>query len=192
MPKRGAFALGLTALALALLLNFQVPSDAVQVGRPNGGGAGGPGGSQPNGAVGGGAANGAGDGAGTGGTNGADSTNGANGTNRANGTGGGAGSGTTDPSGGSGQRTFTGPVVDTRFGPVQVELTVSASQVVDVTAVELPSGGRSGQISRFVEPILHTEALQAQSANIDGVSGATYTSIAYARSLQAALDSAGI
>jgi uncharacterized protein with FMN-binding domain len=43
-----------------------------------------------------------------------------------------------------------------------------------------------------VEPILRSEALQAQSANIDGVSGATYTSTAYAQSLQSALDSAGI
>jgi len=59
-------------------------------------------------------------------------------------------------------------------------------------ALELPSGGRSSQISRFVEPILRSEALQAQSANIDGVSGATYTSTAYAQSLQSALDSAGI
>ncbi len=87
---------------------------------------------------------------------------------------------------------MTGPVVDTRFGPVQVAVTVDAGKIVDIAAVELPVGGRSGQISSYAEPILHTQALQAQSANIDGVSGATYTSIAYARSLQAALDSAGI
>ena len=56
-------------------------------------------------------------------------------------------------------------------------MTVVNGQVTDVTALELPSGGRSGQISREAEPILHDEALSAQSASIDGVSGATYTSL---------------
>ena len=71
-------------------------------------------------------------------------------------------------------------------------MTVVNGQVTDVTALELPSGGRSGQISREAEPILHDEALSAQSASIDGVSGATYTSLAYEQSLQAALDAAGL
>jgi uncharacterized protein with FMN-binding domain len=92
----------------------------------------------------------------------------------------------------SGSTTATGPEVDTRFGPVQVSVTVVNGQVTDVTALELPSGGRSGQISREAEPILHDEALSAQSASIDGVSGATYTSLAYEQSLQAALDAAGL
>ena len=70
-------------------------------------------------------------------------------------------------------------------------MTIENGQITDVTALQLPSGGRSGQISREVEPMLRSEALSAQSANIDGVSGATYTSDAYARSLQAALDDAG-
>lgn len=85
-----------------------------------------------------------------------------------------------------------GTVIQTRFGPVQVEITVSSGRVVRVSAVELPAGGRSGAISRFVSPILASEALSAQSARIDVVSGATYTSRAYATSLQAALDSAGL
>ena len=58
--------------------------------------------------------------------------------------------------------------------------------VSDVVALQLPTGRRSGQISQYSEPILREEALQAQDANIDVVSGATYTSDAYAQSLQAA------
>ena len=88
--------------------------------------------------------------------------------------------------------TVDGPVVSTRFGPVQVEVMIANSKVADVVAVQLPTGRRSGQISDYAEPILHDEALQAQSASIDTVSGATYTSDAYAQSLQAALDQAGL
>ena len=91
----------------------------------------------------------------------------------------------------SGSRTVTGPVVNTRWGTVQVEVTLDGSQLVDVKALQLPGGDRrSSQISSSVEPILRSQALAAQGANIDGISGATYTSTAYARSLQAALDGA--
>lgn len=108
-----------------------------------------------------------------------------------------SGSGSTGTSGDStggtgGSRTLTGPVEDTRYGPVEVQVTVSNGSIVDVQAVELPSGGRSGAISRYVAPILRQQALSAKSASIDGVSGATYTSSAYAASLQAALDQAGV
>jgi uncharacterized protein with FMN-binding domain len=85
-----------------------------------------------------------------------------------------------------------GPVVSTRFGPVQVEIKISNGRIVTITALELPTGGHSGRISNAVEPILASETLSAQSASIDIVSGATYTSTAYQRSLQAALDQAGI
>ena len=62
-----------------------------------------------------------------------------------------------------------------------------------MTALQLPDGDRrSAQISSRVSRRFASQALQAQSADIDGISGATYTSVAYARSLQAALDSAGI
>ena len=88
--------------------------------------------------------------------------------------------------------TVDGPVVDTQFGPVQVEIDVAAGRLADVVALQLPTGRRSGQISSFAAPILRQEALQAQSAKIDTVSGATYTSDAYAQSLQAALDKAGL
>ncbi|MEO8463622.1 MAG: FMN-binding protein [Chloroflexota bacterium] len=87
---------------------------------------------------------------------------------------------------------FTGPEVQNPFGFVQVAITVSGGKVVDVNAVSLPVGGHSGRISDFVAPILRSQALAAQSARIDGVSGATYTSQAYAMSLQGALDAAGI
>ena len=84
-----------------------------------------------------------------------------------------------------------GPVISTRFGPVQVQVTISGGKISDVAALQLPSDHpRSAEISDYAAPILRQEALQAQSAEIDIVSGATYTSIAYARSLQAALDQA--
>lgn len=85
--------------------------------------------------------------------------------------------------------TVTGPVVSTRFGDVQVQVTITAGLVDEVTALQLPSGdGHSRQISQAAEPILREEALTAQSASIDLLSGATYTSRAYVKSLQAALD----
>lgn len=87
--------------------------------------------------------------------------------------------------------TVAGTVVDTQFGPVQVQVTIGGGKITDVVALQLPSGGRSGRISDRAEPTLREQALRAQSASIDGVSGATYTSYAYAESLQAALDQAG-
>jgi len=89
-------------------------------------------------------------------------------------------------------KTVTGPLEETRYGPVQVEVTIASGKIVAVTAVALPSGGRSGSISMYAAPILAGEAVTAQSASIDTVSGATYTSRAYATSLQAALDQAGV
>jgi uncharacterized protein with FMN-binding domain len=87
--------------------------------------------------------------------------------------------------------TVDGAVVDTRWGTVQVEITVSGGAITDVTALQLPSRDRhSADISRRVEPLLRTSALAVQGAQIDVVSGATYTSLAYAQSLQAALDAA--
>jgi len=175
MPKRGAFALGLTAVALALLLNFQTPSaEPVSDKATAKGGIG-------------------------------SASIGATGGSRTGATSGSAGRApasteaptateapaATDPPAVSGTRTVTGPVVNTRWGAVQVEVTLDGSQLVDVTALQLPGGDRrSSQISNSVEPILRSQALTAQGANIDGLSGATYTSTAYARSLQAALDGA--
>jgi uncharacterized protein with FMN-binding domain len=86
--------------------------------------------------------------------------------------------------------TFTGAVVQDPYGQVQVQVTLAGGKITNVTAVQLPSQGRSGYISQSVAPILSGEAISAQSASIDTVSGATYTSQAYAQSLQSALDAA--
>ena len=95
--------------------------------------------------------------------------------------------GTQPPSGGDQQ--VNGDVVSTQFGDIQVRLVESAGKIVDIQALQLPNDRRrSREISQFSEPILHDEALQAQSAKIDTVSGATYTSGAYRASLQSALD----
>lgn len=94
---------------------------------------------------------------------------------------------------GSGGRAVTGSEVQTRWGPVQVKVTVSGGRVTDVTAVEYPTENpRDQQINSYALPELRTEALAAQSADIDTVSGATYTSEGYKQSLQSALDAAGL
>lgn len=101
---------------------------------------------------------------------------------------------TAPPASGSGSGatgTFTGPVVNTRYGPVQVEVTLTAGRLTDVRADELPvDRSRSAALSDRAAPVLRAEALAAQSARIDSVSGASITSRAYAQSLQAALDAA--
>jgi uncharacterized protein with FMN-binding domain len=89
-----------------------------------------------------------------------------------------------------GSGTFTGSAVQNPFGEVQVQITLAGGRITAVTALQLPSHGRSGFISQDVAPILQGEALSAQSAKIDTVSGATYTSDAYAQSLQSAIDQA--
>ncbi|SIR61552.1 FMN-binding protein [Microbacterium sp. RURRCA19A] len=87
--------------------------------------------------------------------------------------------------------TFTGSSVNTRFGPVQVQITVSGGSVTDVQVPVYPSeNGRDQQINSRALPVLVKETLDAQSADIDMVSGATYTSTGYLKSLQSALDEA--
>lgn len=86
---------------------------------------------------------------------------------------------------------YTGQDVVTQFGDVQVKVVISGGKITDVQALHLPfDRQRSAQISQFAGPRLHDEVLQAQSAQIDSISGATYTSNAYAQSVQAALDQA--
>ncbi|MFY9615396.1 MAG: FMN-binding protein [Candidatus Dormiibacterota bacterium] len=86
---------------------------------------------------------------------------------------------------------YTGQDVPNRFGDVQVKVTISGGRITDVQAIQLPyDRPRSQEISQAVGPILHDEALQAQNAQIDTLSGATYTSYGYAQSLQSALDMA--
>ncbi|HEY7103235.1 MAG TPA: FMN-binding protein [Mycobacteriales bacterium] len=106
-------------------------------------------------------------------------------------TGGGATASPTPASGGS--RTVTGEAAQTRFGPVQVQITVSGGTVASVTAVDYPQNDpRDVQINSFAIPQLNQEATAAKSTNIDIVSGATYTSEGYIQSLQSALDQAGL
>ena len=89
-------------------------------------------------------------------------------------------------------RTVDGPAVANRYGEVQVRVTLRGHQIVDVQALTLPSDrSRSAEISRYAGPRLRAEVLQAQSAQIDLISGASYTSDSYAQSLQGALDHAG-
>lgn len=89
--------------------------------------------------------------------------------------------------------TYTGSSVQTRFGLVQVAVTVSAGTITDVTALHLTDDGRkSVQISNRAAPILRDEVIASQSANVSNVSGATYTANAYLESLQSALDQAGL
>lgn len=89
--------------------------------------------------------------------------------------------------------TVTGQAVQTRYGPVQVQLTVTGGKVTAVDVLQHPDGnGRDQEINARALPILVSETLSAQSAQIDMVSGATYTSDGYTRSLQSALDQAGI
>lgn len=91
----------------------------------------------------------------------------------------------------TGTRTVTGDTVQTRWGPVQVRITVKSGRLTDVTAVTYPTDNpRDQEINSYAIPRLRSEALQAQSADIDTVSGATYTSDGYRQSLQSALDSA--
>jgi uncharacterized protein with FMN-binding domain len=84
--------------------------------------------------------------------------------------------------------TYTGPVVETEYGPVQVAVTEQGGRIVDAKALQLPTDRpRSLSISEQAAPLLREEALQAQSAQINIVSGATFTSEGYAESLQKAL-----
>ena len=93
----------------------------------------------------------------------------------------------------SGNRTVTGAVETNQYGQVQVEVTVSGGRITEVKAVQLPSESpRSSEISASAAPLLRSEALQAQSASINVVSGATYTSDGYQASLQSALNRAGV
>jgi len=84
-------------------------------------------------------------------------------------------------------RKIAGSAVQTPFGPVQVQITVQGTKIISVSALQSPQGGRSSEISRQAVPYLVQQTLSAQSANVQGVSGATYTSDAWAQSLQSAL-----
>jgi uncharacterized protein with FMN-binding domain len=86
---------------------------------------------------------------------------------------------------------FDGDTIQTKFGPVQVQAQIQNGTLVAVAVIQYPDGdGKSVRINQRALPELQSEALTAQSAQVDTVSGATYTSNAYAKSLQSALDEA--
>jgi uncharacterized protein with FMN-binding domain len=86
---------------------------------------------------------------------------------------------------------YDGSVAQTRWGPIQVRITVAGGKITDVSALTYPDGNhRDEEINAYALPILHDEVVQAQSADIDTVSGATVTTDGYRESLQAAIDAA--
>ena len=171
MVRRAALSISALALAATLLLNFQGPGQASTLVI----GTAGSGSSVASGTTSGSTAEPT-----TGSTSGSSSGSSSGSTSTA----------TAAPA--TGTASYRGDLVSTRFGDVQVQVTVTDGAITDVQALALPVGGHSGQISNIVEPLLRSEALAAQSASIDVISGATYTSRGYATSLQSALDAAGL
>jgi uncharacterized protein with FMN-binding domain len=97
------------------------------------------------------------------------------------------------PSSSTKTKTYTGSVAQTRWGPVQVQITVEGDKITKVTVLQQPNGNhKDAEINSYALPILVQDTLSAQSAQIDMVSGATVTSDGYITSLQSALDQAGI
>jgi uncharacterized protein with FMN-binding domain len=98
----------------------------------------------------------------------------------------------TGASSASPDRTLTGSVVNTQYGPMQVRVTLVAAKITKVTVLQRTDDGtESEEIDANAIPRLTSETLAAQSAHIDAVSGASYTSSGYIQSLQSALDQAG-
>ena len=87
--------------------------------------------------------------------------------------------------------TFVGPSVDANYGNVQVQITVKDGKITDATALQAPSG-KNDRWTNMALPILKKQTLAAQSANIQGASGASYTSYGWYTSLQGALAKAGL
>jgi uncharacterized protein with FMN-binding domain len=87
--------------------------------------------------------------------------------------------------------TFTGPAVFVNYGTVQVKITVSNGKITEAVAVQAPRG-KNDRYTNMAVPILKQQTLQAQSANIQGASGASYTSYGWFKSLQGAMAEAGL
>ena len=109
-----------------------------------------------------------------------------------------AASASASPSGGSGVlsttggRQLTGQVANTAYGPVQIQLTLVQNKITKVSVLQQPENTANDiRIGNFAFPKLISETLTAQSAKIDSVSGATYTSGGYIKSLQSILDGSG-
>ena len=95
------------------------------------------------------------------------------------------------PTASSGSGTYTGDAVETRWGTVQVEITVENGRITSADAVQFPNDNPKDQrINAYAVPILNAAVVDAQSGSIDAVSGATVTSGGYLTSLQSAIDAA--
>jgi hypothetical protein len=95
------------------------------------------------------------------------------------------------PSPAGGELTINGSVARTRYGPVQIQVKIKNNKIIDVRTLRAPdSNGRDTEINAYALPQLRAEVLAAQSARVDTVGGATYTSDGYKKSLQSALDAA--
>jgi len=87
--------------------------------------------------------------------------------------------------------TYTGDVADAFYGNVQVQATIQGGKITDVQFLDYPHDRRTSQrINQVAVPYLKNEAIQAQSANVNIISGATLTSEAFAQSMQSALNRA--
>jgi len=134
----------------------------------------------------------------SGGSSGTTSGGRSDGSNSSGSTGSGPGNSSGDKGSSSGStssstKTVTGSVSQTQWGPVQVQLAIREGSITKVTVLQYPNGNsRDIEIANYSLPILIQETMQSQNANIDMVSGATYTSDGYIRSLQSALDQAGL
>lgn len=118
---------------------------------------------------------------------GSSGTSGSAGSAGASGTSGAAGSG----SSGTANKTYAGDTAQTRWGPVQVQITVQGGKITAASTVQVPNGNREdAQINGYAVPILNDAVVAAQSAQIDMISGATVTSEGYLASLQSAIDKA--
>src|SRR3954471_18687389 len=92
----------------------------------------------------------------------------------------------------AGTKTATGDAIDTQYGAAQVRVTVADGKITKIEALQLQGNDpRSVQISSSAEPVLQQEVLAGQTADVDAVSGATFTSASYEQSLQSALDKLG-
>ena len=86
-------------------------------------------------------------------------------------------------------KSYTGSVAQTQWGPVQVKITVQDGKITKVAVLQQPNGNpKDVEINDYALPVLIQDTLDAQSAQIDMISGATVTSEGYVRSLQAAID----
>ena len=93
---------------------------------------------------------------------------------------------TTTSNSSTGTQTVTGAAASSPYGDMQVQATITNGTITDITWVQLPGDGHSMRINDYAAPLLVQEALQAQSYQVDAVSGATYTSEGFQQSLQSA------